>query len=106
MPLVFPRKWMLPNLPTETSQLIREKLGLFPTNKDPAVVRIAQPATTEERQLEVTLDTSKYRPDELSISVAKEGKENSSLVLVVEGRHSSGELEEDEGERLVAEQWR
>jgi hypothetical protein len=115
VPLVFPRKWMLPNLPTTASQLIRDQLGLFPTNKDPAVVRIlavpkeatpTKTTTTMDKQLEVTLDTSQYRPDELSINVVGEGRERVSLVLVVEGRHSTGELDEEEGEKLVAEEWR
>jgi hypothetical protein len=106
---------MLPNLPRTASQLIKDQLSLFPTNKDPAVVRIltspektapAETTTTVDKQLEVTLDTSQYRPDELSINVVGEGREKVNLVLVVEGRHTSGELDEEEGEKLVAEEWR
>merc|ERR1712038_1835434 len=56
----FPRRWMLPALTTD-----------FPTNMELF--------KTKDSKLEVSLDTSQYRPDELSVAV-------SDGVLVVEGK--------------------
>ena len=109
MPLVFPRVWMLPHLPTTISQLMRDRLGLFPTtSRDPAIVRVIEPTTSKERGLEVTLDTSQYRPDELSISMVVEGREDSNLVLVVVGCHAGSNVDDKrvEGKKKVATEWR
>jgi HSP20 family molecular chaperone IbpA len=80
---VFPRKWMLPGLPA-TDRLFHS-LGLYHGTKDPEVVRVLD---TDE-QLEVTLDMSKYRPEELSVRVEKE-----QGCVLVEGRHVEGKGEE------------
>ena len=109
LPLVFPRVWMLPHLPTTISQLMRDRLGLFPTtSRDPAIVRVIEPTTSKERGLEVTLDTSQYRPDELSISMVVEGREDSNLVLVVVGCHAGSNVDDKrvEGKKKVATEWR
>jgi HSP20 family molecular chaperone IbpA len=79
---VFPRKWMLPGLPA-TDRLFHS-LGLYHGTKDPEVVRVLD---TDE-QLEVTLDMSKYRPEELSVRVEKE-----QGCVLVEGRHVEGKGE-------------
>ncbi len=81
-PHVFPRKWMLPGLPA-TDRLFHS-LGLYHGTKDPEVVRVLD---TDE-QLEVTLDMSKYRPEELSVRVEKE-----QGCVLVEGRHVEGKEE-------------
>jgi HSP20 family molecular chaperone IbpA len=81
-PHVFPRKWMLPGLPA-TDRLFHS-LGLYHGTKDPEVVRVLD---TDE-QLEVTLDMSKYRPDELSVRVEKD-----KGCVLVEGRHVEGKEE-------------
>jgi hypothetical protein len=78
-PHVFPRKWMLPGLPA-TDRLFHS-LGLYHGTKDPEVVRVLDTDT----QLEVTLDMSKYRPEELSVRVEKE-----EGCVLVEGRHVEG----------------
>ena len=88
---------------------MRDRLGLFPTtSRDPAIVRVIEPTTSKERGLEVTLDTSQYRPDELSISMVVEGREDSNLVLVVVGCHAGSNVDEKrvEGKKKVATEWR
>jgi HSP20 family molecular chaperone IbpA len=76
---VFPRKWMLPGLPA-TDRLFHS-LGLYHGTKDPEVVRVLD----TDAQLEVTLDMSKYHPEELSVRVEKE-----QGCVLVEGRHVEG----------------
>jgi hypothetical protein len=67
--------------------------------QDPAVVRVVEPQSSKKPMMEVTLDTSQYRPDELSINVEEQGESN--LVLVVEGRHLT-----EEGKTEAAAKWR
>merc|ERR1719361_552954 len=68
---MFPRRWMLPALNTD----FPTNMELFKT-KDSEVIRVKE----DDSKLEVSLDTSQYRPDELSVAV-------SDGVLVVEGKH-------------------
>jgi HSP20 family molecular chaperone IbpA len=84
---MFPRRWMLPSL--HKSDLFRD-MDLF-KEKDSEVIRLKEDAD----QLEVSLDTSQYRPDELRVSVA--GRE-----VCVEGRH---EEKSEDGTRMVARQF-
>ena len=84
---MFPRRWMLPSL--HRSDLFRE-MDLF-KEKDSEVIRVKEDAD----KLEVSLDTSQYRPDELRVSVS--GRE-----VCVEGRH---EEKSEDGARMVARQF-
>merc|ERR1712018_155418 len=68
---MFPRRWMLPALNTD----FPNNMELFKT-KDSEVIRVKE----DDSKLEVSLDTSQYRPDELKVAV-------SDGVLVVEGKH-------------------
>merc|ERR1719500_2465924 len=56
----MPRKWMIPNM--FNSKI--EQLDLF-QNKDNQVINVED----NQEKFEVSLDTSQYRPDELSINV-------------------------------------
>merc|ERR1712027_103364 len=67
---MFPRRWMLPALNSDFSN----NTDIF-KSKDAEVIRVKE----DESKLEVSLDTSQYRPDELSVSV-------SDGVLRVEGK--------------------
>merc|ERR1711862_972364 len=58
---MFPRRWMLPALNTDLSS----HTDIF-KSKDTEVIRVKE----DENKLEVSLDTSQYRPDELSVSVS------------------------------------
>jgi HSP20 family molecular chaperone IbpA len=69
---MFPRKWMLPSLASPLSQ----ELDLFKAGHDHEVIRVKE----DENKLEVSLDTSHYRPDELHISVHDGAVE-------IDGRH-------------------
>merc|ERR1712077_33901 len=80
---MFPRRWMLPALNTDFSN----NMELFKT-KDSEVIRVKE----DESKLEVSLDTSQYRPDELSVSV-------SDGVLAVEGKH---EEKAEDGSKMVS----
>merc|ERR1712241_135784 len=80
---MFPRRWMLPALNTD----FPSNMELFKT-KDSEVIRVKE----DESKLEVSLDTSQYRPDELSVAVS-EG------VLVVEGKH---EEKAEDGSKMVS----
>merc|ERR1712170_341185 len=68
---MFPRRWMLPALNSDFSN----NTDIF-KSKDTEVIRVKE----DDSKLEVSLDTSQYRPDELSVSV-------SDGVLRVEGKH-------------------
>merc|ERR1712107_8955 len=68
---MFPMGWMLPALNTDFSN----NMDIF-KSKDTEVIRVKE----DEEKLEVSLDTSQYRPDELKVSV-------SDGVLMVEGKH-------------------
>merc|ERR1719436_1816614 len=80
---MFPRRWMLPALNTD----FPTNMELFKT-KDSEVIRVKE----DDSKLEVSLDTSQYRPDELSVAV-------SDGVLVVEGKH---EEKAEDGSKMVA----
>jgi len=80
---MFPRRWMLPALTTD----FPTNMELFKT-KDSEVIRVKE----DDSKLEVSLDTSQYRPDELSVAV-------SDGVLVVEGKH---EEKAEDGSKMVA----
>merc|ERR1712115_118350 len=80
---MFPRRWMLPALNTD----FPNSMELFKT-KDSEVIRVKE----DESKLEVSLDTSQYRPDELSVAV-------SDGVLVVEGKH---EEKAEDGSKMVS----
>merc|ERR1711988_1198090 len=80
---MFPRRWMLPALNTD----FPTSMELFKT-KDSEVIRVKE----DESKLEVSLDTSQYRPDELKVSV-------SDGVLVVEGKH---EEKAEDGSKMVS----
>merc|ERR1712117_425275 len=82
----FPRRWMLPALNTD-----------FPTNmdifksKDNDVIRVKE----DDTKMEISLDTSQYRPDELKVMV-------SDGVLTVEGKH---EEKAEDGSKMVSRQF-
>merc|ERR1719479_738859 len=80
---MFPRRWMLPALNTD----FPGNMELFKT-KDSEVIRVKE----DESKLEVSLDTSQYRPDELSVTV-------SDGVLMVEGKH---EEKAEDGSKMVS----
>merc|ERR1739842_184490 len=80
---MFPRRWMLPALNTDFSN----HTDIF-KSKDSEVIRVKE----DDSKLEVSLDTSQYRPDELSVAV-------SDGVLVVEGKH---EEKAEDGSKMVA----
>merc|ERR1719400_2212485 len=80
---MFPRRWMLPALNTD----FPNNMELFKT-KDSEVIR----GKEDDTKLEGSLDTSQYRPDELSVAV-------SDGVLVVEGKH---EEKAEDGSKMVA----
>merc|ERR1712012_1023574 len=71
---MFPRRWMLPALNTDFSN----NMDIF-KSKGTEVIRVKE----DEEKLEVSLDTSQYRPDELKVSV-------SDGVLMVEGKPEDG----------------
>merc|ERR1711988_1042484 len=83
---MFPRRWMLPALNTD----FPTNMELFKT-KDSEVIRVKE----DDNKLEVSLDTSQYRPDELSVAV-------SDGVLVVEGKH---EERAEDGSKMVSRQF-
>merc|ERR1712209_297680 len=80
---MFPRRWMLPALNSDFSN----NTDIF-KSKDSEVIRVKE----DESKLEVSLDTSQYRPDELKVSV-------SDGVLVVEGKH---EEKAEDGSKMVS----
>jgi len=85
---VFPRRWMMPGLTTSADLL--GDLDLF-RERDTEVIRVRDDA----EKLEVTLDTSDYKPDELKVSV-QEG------MVVMEGRH---EEKSEDGSRQTTRQF-
>merc|ERR1719481_17863 len=82
---MFPRRWMLPSLKTEFKDM-----NLF-REKDNEVIRVKE----DEKKMEVSLDTSQYRPDELKVSVA-------GGAITVEGKH---EEKAEDGTRMVSRQF-
>ena len=81
---VFPRRWMLPNL---HSREWAKEFDLFQT-KDSDVIRVKE----DDSKLEVSLDTSQYRPDELRVNVG-------NGVISVEGKH---EEKSQDGHKMVS----
>ena len=82
---MFPRRWMLPGLKGEFREL-----NLF-KEKDSEVIRVK----TDDKKMEVSLDTAQYRPDELKISV-------SGGAITVEGKH---EEKAEDGSKMVSRQF-
>merc|ERR1719383_1000114 len=82
---MFPRRWMLPSLKNEFADM-----NLF-SGKDSEVIRVKQ----DDDKMEVSLDTSQYRPDELSVSV-------SDGTVSVEGKH---EEKAEDGSKMVSRQF-
>merc|ERR1711915_527080 len=79
---MFPRRWMLPGLSSD----ITRDLDIF-KSKDNEVIRVKD----DEKKMEVSLDTSQYRPDELKVSIDKG-------VVTVEGKH---EEKAEDGSKMV-----
>merc|ERR1719348_1575504 len=75
--------WMFPGLNPE----VTTGLDLFKT-KDNDEIRVKE----DESKMEVSLDTSQYRPDELKVSVDKG-------VVTVEGKH---EEKAEDGSKMVS----
>merc|ERR1712213_53001 len=80
---MFPRRWMLPGLSSD----ITKDLDIL-KSKDNEVIRVKE----DEKKMEVSLDTSQYRPDELKVSVDKG-------VVTVEGKH---EEKAEDGSKMVS----
>jgi len=82
---MFPRRWMLPSLSNEFRDL-----DLF-KEKDSEVIRVKD----DDKKMEISLDTSQYRPDELNVSVA-------NGAITVEGKH---EEKAQDGHKMVSRQF-
>merc|ERR1712018_802412 len=80
---MFPRRWMLPALNTD----FPSNMDIF-KDKDNEVIRVKE----DESKMEVSLDTSQYRPDELKVMV-------NDGVLTVEGKH---EEKAEDGSKMVS----
>merc|ERR1712106_541426 len=80
---MFPRKRMLPGLNPDMTK----GLDIF-KSKDNDEIRVKE----DESKMEVSLDTSQYRPDELKISIDKN-------VVTVEGKH---EEKAEDGSKMVS----
>jgi len=79
---MFPRRWMLPGLKQDMKDL-----DIF-KSKDSEVIRVKE----DEAKMEVSLDTSQYRPDELKVSI-------DNGVVTVEGKH---EEKAEDGSKMVS----
>ncbi len=86
---IFPRKWMLPGLDNIFKDL--KDMNLFQDTKDSEVIRMKE----DDSKMEVSLDTSNYKPDELSVSVANNA-------VTIEGKH---EEKAEDGSKMVARQF-
>merc|ERR1712107_661647 len=82
---MFPRRWMLPSLSNELRDLDLLK------EKDSEVIRVKD----DDKKMEISLDTSQYRPDELNVSVA-------NGAITVEGKH---EEKAEDGSKMVSRQF-
>merc|ERR1712062_369885 len=82
---MFPRRWMLPSLENEFKDM-----DLF-KDKDSEVIRVKN----DDKKMEISLDTSQYRPDELNVSVA-------NGAITVEGKH---EEKSESGHKMVSRQF-
>merc|ERR1712111_99309 len=80
---MFPRRWMLPALNTD----FPSNMDIF-KDKDNEVIRVKE----DDTKMEVSLDTSQYRPDELKVMV-------NDGVLTVEGKH---EEKAEDGSKMVS----
>merc|ERR1711963_1301965 len=80
---MFPRRRMLPALNTD----FPSNMDIF-KSKDNEVIRVKE----DDTKMEVSLDTSQYRPDELKVMV-------SDGVLTVEGKH---EEKAEDGSKMVS----
>merc|ERR1712055_942559 len=82
---MFPRRWMLPSLKGEFKEM-----DLF-KEKDSEVIRVK----SDDKKMEVSLDTSQYRPDELNVSIA-------DGAVTIEGKH---EEKAEDGTKMVSRQF-
>jgi len=82
---MFPRRWMLPSLKSEFRDM-----DLF-KEKDSEVIRVKN----DDNKMEVSLDTSQYRPDELNVSIA-------DGAVTIEGKH---EEKAEDGTKMVSRQF-
>merc|ERR1711976_80131 len=80
---MFPRRWMLLALNSDFST----NMDIF-KSKDNEVIRVKD----DDTKMEISLDTSQYRPDELKVMV-------SDGVLTVEGKH---EEKAEDGSKMVS----
>nr|AGN29593.1 heat shock protein beta-1 [Acartia pacifica] len=87
---MFPRRWMLPAIKS-SDLLLAPEMELFrhgpPSDHD--VIRVVE----NDSQLEVSLDTSHYKPEELKVTV----RDNNAIVI--EGAH---EDKSEDGTRFVS----
>merc|ERR1712212_403460 len=79
---MFPRRWMLPSLKSEFRDM-----DLF-KEKDSEVIRVKN----DDKKMEVSLDTSQYRPDELNVSIA-------DGAVTIQGKH---EEKAEDGTKMVS----
>merc|ERR1712212_1217609 len=82
---MFPRRWMLPSLKSEFRDM-----DLF-MEKDSEVIRVKN----DDKKMEVSLDTSQYRPDELNVSIA-------DGAMTIQGKH---EEKAEDGTKMVSRQF-
>jgi len=82
---MFPRRWMLPSLKSEFRDM-----DLF-KEKDSEVIRVKN----DDNKMEVSLDTSQYRPDELNVSIA-------DGAVTIQGKH---EEKAEDGTKMVSRQF-
>merc|ERR1711872_249025 len=82
---MFPRQWMLPSLKSEFRDM-----DLF-KEKDGEVIRVKN----DDNKMEVSLDTSQYRPDELNVSIA-------DGAVTIQGKH---EEKAEDGTKMVSRQF-
>merc|ERR1719312_1073905 len=82
---MFPRRWMLPSLKSEFGEMNMFK------EKDSQVIRVKN----DDKKMEVSLDTSQYRPDELNVSIA-------DGAVTIEGKH---EEKAEDGTKMVSRQF-
>merc|ERR1711951_109656 len=82
---MFPRRWMLPSLSSEFKDM-----NIF-KEKDSEVIRVKN----DDKKMEVSLDTSQYRPDELNVSIA-------DGAVTIQGKH---EEKAEDGTKMVSRQF-
>ena len=89
--MMFPRRWMLPTLSKPLNNMLKD-VDVFTLPGDVELIRCTQ----DKDKLEVSLDTSQYRPSELSVK-AENG------LLHFQGCH---EVEEEGGKRKTYREFR